>query len=213
VWGYREEEPMGGRDPYSASKGCAEIVTAAYRKSFFANGAAVASARAGNVIGGGDWAEDRLVPDIIRGIARGVPVVIRNPMSTRPWQHVLDPLAGYLLLAKRLYEAPDAHAEGWNFGPKDETAVPAGELARRMVAVLGTGTLELIAPDPKAVHEASFLKLDCSKAHALLGWRPRLGIDDALDLTGRFYRAILRDPSSARAMLDQQIADFESRSA
>jgi CDP-glucose 4,6-dehydratase len=188
-------------------------VTAAYRRSFFERGAAVASARAGNVIGGGDWAEDRLVPDIIRSIAKGTPVVIRNPMSTRPWQHVLDPLAGYLLLAERLWEAPEAYAEGWNFGPEDGTPVPAGELARRLVGLLGTGTLELMAKDPTAVHEASFLKLDCSKARARLEWRPRLGIDAALELTARFYRAYLDDPSTPRAMLDEQIADFESRRA
>jgi CDP-glucose 4,6-dehydratase len=215
VWGYREDEPMGGYDPYSASKAAAEIVTAAYRRSFFSDGSgtAVASARAGNVIGGGDWAEDRLIPDIVRGVTKGEPVVIRNPLSTRPWQHVLDPLGGYLLLAQRLYEAPERHAEAWNFGPGDETPVPAGELARRLVAILGKGTLEVMPPDPKAVHEATFLKLDCSKARARLGWRPRLGVDAALEMTARFYRAHLDDAGSARAMLDAQISDFEARPA
>ena len=214
VWGYREDEPMGGHDPYSASKGCAELVTAAYRRSFFRDGKgpAVASARAGNVIGGGDFAEDRLVPDIIRGVAAGRPIVIRNPLSTRPWQHVLDPLSGYMQLASRLWDAPEQHAEGWNFGPGDEAPLPAGEIARRLVSILGRGTLEIAeAPAAGALHEAVALKLDCSKARALLGWRARLGVDDALDFTARFYRAYLEDPSSVRRMLDLQIEDFQSR--
>jgi CDP-glucose 4,6-dehydratase len=213
VWGYREDEAMGGHDPYSASKACAELVTAAYRRSFFGSGKgpAVASARAGNVIGGGDFAEDRLVPDIIRGVAAGEKIIIRNPRSTRPWQHVLDPLSGYMLLARKLWEAPEAHAEAWNFGPGDEVPLPAGELAQRLVTVLGKGTLEIAAVSATAPHEAVALKLDCSKAWARLGWRARLGIDEALDFTARFYRAWLDDPASASAMLDRQIDDFQSR--
>jgi CDP-glucose 4,6-dehydratase len=214
VWGYREDEPMGGHDPYSASKACAELVTAAYRRSFVSQGRgpAIASARAGNVIGGGDFAEDRLVPDIIRGIAAGEKIVIRNPLSTRPWQHVLDPLSGYLLLARRLWDAPEAHAEAWNFGPSDEAPLPVGEIARRLCSILGHGTLEIADPAPSgAPHEAAALKLDCSKARARLGWRPRLRIDDALDLTAHFYRAYLEEPASVTAMLDRQIDDYQSR--
>lgn len=214
VWGYREDEPMGGFDPYSASKGCAELVTAAYRRSFFSGGAGpgVASARAGNVIGAGDWAEDRLVPDIIRGVAAGAPIVLRNPGATRPWQHVLDPLSGYLLLAARLWEAPRAHAEAWNFGPSDDDPLPVGALAQALVESLGAGTLEL-APVGLggAPHEAHALKLDCSKARARLGWRPRLGILEALTLTARGYRMLLDDPASAAAMLDRQIDAYQKK--
>ena len=212
VWGYRENEAMGGADPYSASKGCAELVTAAYRRSFFTSGkgAAIASARAGNVIGGGDWAEHRLVPDIIRGASRGDTILVRNPEATRPWQHVLDPLSGYLLLARKLWDAPSDYAESWNFGPSDDTPIKALELAERLVAILGRGVLKTAAPAPGAVpHEAHVLKLECSKARVRLGWRPRLDLGAALELTARFYRAHMDDPTSARSMLDQQIDAFE----
>jgi CDP-glucose 4,6-dehydratase len=212
VWGYREDEPMGGADPYSASKGCAEIVTAAYRRSFLGAGVGVASARAGNVIGGGDWAEDRLVPDIIRGVAAGAPILIRNPGATRPWQHVLDPLSGYLLLAERLWNDPGAYAEGWNFGPSGEAPLPVGELARRLVGVMGRGALELAqAPPSAAPHEAHALKLDCSKARARLAWRPRLDLDEALEMTARWYRAYFEDPSSSSSVVDRQIDEYQSK--
>ncbi|MBI4704855.1 MAG: CDP-glucose 4,6-dehydratase [Deltaproteobacteria bacterium] len=206
-WGYREDEPMGGHDPYSSSKGCAELVVSAYRRSFLAaSGTAVATGRAGNVIGGGDFAPDRIVPDIVRGAAGGEPVAIRNPGATRPWQHVLDPLAGYLLLARRLCEEPAPHAGAWNFGPADAQELTVGELAGRIVARLGRGRLELpaagAAPD---LHEARFLKLDPSKARARLGWKPRLGIDQAVELTARWYRLFLDDPPAAGAELDAQI--------
>ncbi|MEP7125900.1 MAG: CDP-glucose 4,6-dehydratase [Byssovorax sp.] len=206
VWGYREDEAMGGFDPYSASKGCAELVAAAYRRSFFKGGAAVASARAGNVIGGGDWAEDRLIPDILRGILGGETIEIRNPRATRPWQHVLEPLSGYLLLAQRLFEGGQSFAEGWNFGPADADSVPVGEVARRLVETLGRGTLELWdAPPEGALHEAHALKLDCSKARSRLGWRPRLDFEGTLKLTAEWYRSTIEDPSTAKAMLDSQI--------
>jgi len=138
-WGYRENEPMGGHDPYSSSKGCAELVTSAYRKSFFntKDSPALASARAGNVIGGGDWAEDRLIPDILRAFESSVPVVIRNPLSTRPWQHVLEPLSGYLMLAEALYEKGDVFAEAWNFGPNDEDCQPVDWILNKMVQAWG----------------------------------------------------------------------------
>jgi CDP-glucose 4,6-dehydratase len=206
VWGYREDEPMGGHDPYSASKGCAELATAAYRRSF---AGAIASARAGNVIGGGDFAEDRLVPDIVRGAASGTPIVIRNPQSTRPWQHVMEPLAGYLTLARRVIEAPEVHAEGWNFGPRDEDAIEALALAERLVARLGRGVLEVVPPALRqGPHEARLLKLDTSKARAGLGWAPRLGIDRALELTAAWYRAWLDDPGSCRDALDDQLREY-----
>jgi CDP-glucose 4,6-dehydratase len=214
VWGYRENEAMGGADPYSASKGCAELVTASYRRSFFRDGkrAGIASARAGNVIGGGDWAEHRLVPDIIRGASNGDTILVRNPDATRPWQHVLDPLSGYLLLAEKLWSAPTDYAESWNFGPSDEIPIRALELAQRLVAILGKGVLEsAVAAAGSAPHEAHTLKLDCSKARARLGWRPRLDVMAALELTARFYRAHMDDPTSASRLLDQQIDGFEKR--
>ncbi len=208
--GYREDDPMGGHDPYSASKGAAEIVTAAYRRSFFseAGSAGVASARAGNVVGGGDWSEDRLVPDLVRGIVRGEPVVIRNPASIRPWQHVLEPLFGYLTLARALCEDPRKYSEGWNFGPA-EAELPVGELARRFVEALGRGTL---APPPEGAqpHEAALLLLDSTKARRL-GWSPRLGIEDTVGLTVEWYREHQKDPGSARAVTERQLAFYEER--
>lgn len=214
MWGYREDEPMGGFDPYSASKGCAELVAAAYRRSFFQGGqggAAVASARAGNVIGGGDWAEDRLIPDILRGILADESIEIRNPRATRPWQHVLEPLSGYLLLGQRLLEGGQAYAEGWNFGPADGDSIPVGEVARRLVETLGRGTLKLWENPPEgAPHEAHALRLDCSKARARLGWRPRLDFVATLRLTAEWYRATIADPTTAAAMLDRQIDAYLS---
>ncbi|AKT37130.1 CDP-glucose 4,6-dehydratase [Chondromyces crocatus] len=211
VWGYRENEPLGGHDPYSASKACAELVTSAFQRSYFGaeGGPAVATARAGNVIGGGDWSEDRLVADIVRAAAQGKPVLIRNPRSTRPWQHVLDPLAGYLSLGQRLHETGQAHVGAWNFGPMEDP-LPVGELARRLVESLGHGALEIAPVDPAAPHEATALRLDCSKARARLGWRPRLGIEQTLTLTAAWYRGYLADPASAVALLDTQLAAYEA---
>ncbi|WP_041973056.1 CDP-glucose 4,6-dehydratase [Geobacter sp. OR-1] len=186
VWGYREEEPFGGYDPYSNSKGCSELVTAAYRSSYFnpaeyhRHGVAVASARAGNVIGGGDWAGDRLIPDIVRAIMAGEKVLIRNPHAIRPWQHVLEPLSGYLLLAQRLFENSVAYAEGWNFGPADDDARPVEWVVRELCSKWGNGAGYLI-DDGEHPHEASYLKLDCSKARMRLGWRPRWDLATALD--------------------------------
>lgn len=194
VWGYREEEPMGGHDPYSNSKGCAELVTAAMRDSFFgtqAKGqykAAIASARAGNVIGGGDWAEDRLIPDIVRAIAAGQPANIRNPDAIRPWQHVLEPLAGYLLLAERLYTQGAEFASGWNFGPGNDESRTVRWICDHMVQHWGHGAAwrqdGSIHP-----HEATYLKLDSSKARMQLGWRPRLTLAQCLDWLVDWYRA------------------------
>ncbi len=187
LWPYRENEAMGGHDPYSASKGCAELVTAAYRSAFLAaSGASVATARAGNVIGGGDWADDRLIPDFLRAIDRGVELVIRSPRATRPWQHVLEPLSGYLMLAERLYGNGAEYAEGWNFGPREEDAKPVewllGEFAKAFPGMswrTEAGTL----------HEAHYLSLDSSKAHHRLGWRPRWSLQTALVQTAAWHKA------------------------
>lgn len=172
-WGYRENEPMGGQDPYSNSKGCVELITSAYRKSFFNDpqGAALASGRAGNVIGGGDWAEDRLIPDILRAFEQGWPVTVRNPKSTRPWQHVLEPLSGYLVLAEHLWAHGHRFAQGWNFGPKDEDARPVEWILDRMVHTWGEGARWQLDLDPQP-HEANYLKLDISKARTHLHWEP-----------------------------------------
>ena len=205
AWGYRENEAMGGYDPYSSSKGCAELVTAAYRNSFFNSATfnvkhsiAIASARAGNVIGGGDWAEDRLIPDIMRAITQGRSVTIRNPHAIRPWQHVLEPLSGYLKLAQKLYEEGAAYAEGWNFGPNDEDAKPVQWIVEQLTQSWGEGASWLL-DGGEHPHEAHYLKLDCSKAKGRLDWHPRWHLDEALKrivdwqkqyLYGRDMRAV-----------------------
>ena len=188
VWGYREGEPMGGFDPYSNSKGCAELVASAYRSSFFnsqdssQHGAAIATARAGNVIGGGDWAADRLIPDILSAFAQGQPALIRNPLAIRPWQHVLEPLRGYLILAQLLYTKGHDFAEAWNFGPNDIDTQPVAWVAQQMALLWGEGASwrHDTANNP---HEANHLKLDISKARSRLAWHPRLTLDDALRMT------------------------------
>lgn len=191
VWGYREDEAMGGHDPYSNSKGCAELVTSAYRRSFFAQGGrtAIASGRAGNVIGGGDWATDRLIPDILRAVEQGEPVQIRNPLAIRPWQHVLEPLSGYLVLAQALWTDPTA-AEAWNFGPRDEDARPVQWIVEHMCAAWGRGARwtrdESVQP-----HEARYLKLDISKAQSQLRWHPRWTLAEALKRIVDWHRAWL----------------------
>lgn len=180
VWGYREDEPMGGYDPYSNSKGCSELVTSTYRRSFFQDTAiALASARAGNVIGGGDWAQDRLIPDILRAFEAKQPVVIRNPLSTRPWQHVLEPLSGYLVLAQRLYENGQNFADGWNFGPSDDDAKPVQWIVEEMVKLWG-GEASWKLDQSDQPHEAHYLKLDISKAKFGLHWQPRWNLSEAL---------------------------------
>jgi CDP-glucose 4,6-dehydratase len=203
IWGYREDEPMGGFDPYSNSKGCSELVTSAYRRSFFQkSGIALASARAGNVIGGGDWAVDRLIPDILRAFEQGRPVVIRNPHATRPWQHVLEPLAGYLTLAERLYQHGDAYAEAWNFGPQDDDARPVQWIVEHMAALWqdGAGWQLDGAIHP---HEAAFLKLDTSKARSRLQWQPKWALTTALDQIVAWHQAWLRSADVHQFSLDQ----------
>lgn len=186
VWGYRESDAMGGHDPYSASKGCAELVTASYRKSF-GDDIAVASARAGNVIGGGDWSRDRLIPDIVRAIAAGETVQIRNPGAIRPWQHVLEPLAGYMMLAERLYSEGAAFASAWNFGPAIGDTQPVSALVERLSR--NFDALRWQVDEGEHPHEAHFLKLDISKAVSELGYQPRVSLDTALDWTARWYQA------------------------
>lgn len=194
VWGYRENEPMGGYDPYSNSKGCAELVVSAFRQSYFGSNSAynqncaVASGRAGNVIGGGDWSEDRLVPDIVRAFSIGKSVEIRNPSAIRPWQHVLEPLSGYMLLAEKLYQDGKVHASGWNFGPRDTDVKPVETIVSRMAELWGEGSGWHLA-DGAQPHEARLLKLDCSKADAELGWQPRWNLEKTIQSIVAWHKA------------------------
>lgn len=191
VWGYRENEPMGGVDPYSSSKGCSELVTNAYRRSFMEHShIALASARAGNVIGGGDWANDRLIPDILRAIEQGKPVRIRSPQAIRPWQHVLEPLSGYLLLAERLVKEGNVWSEGWNFGPSEDDARPVSWIAAKLTEMWGDSAC-WESDFTNHPHEATFLRLDCSKAHAILGWHPRWTLAEALKAIIEWHRTYL----------------------
>jgi CDP-glucose 4,6-dehydratase len=213
-WGYRENEAMGGYDPYSNSKGCAELVTAGYRSSFFnaekyaEHGIALGSGRAGNVIGGGDWAMDRLIPDMLRAIGAGQPVMIRNPHSIRPWQHVLEPLSGYLTLAEKLYTEGPVHAEGWNFGPHDTDAKPVEWIIERMTHEWGAGaSWSLDGQDHP--HEATYLKLDCSKARGQLGWHPRWDIGQTIAKIVEWHKACDQG-ADMRAMTLAQITTYQN---
>ncbi|MDP1864004.1 MAG: CDP-glucose 4,6-dehydratase [Thiobacillus sp.] len=194
IWGYRENDPMGGYDPYSSSKGCAELVAAAYRSSYFnpekyaEHGVAIASARAGNVIGGGDWALDRLIPDMLRAIERGEVVLIRSPDAIRPWQHVLEPLSGYLMLAEKLYSQGPVFAGGWNFGPHDADARPVRWIIEHLSRAWGQGATWEINGVPQP-HEATYLKLDCSKARAVLDWKPRWDLGQAIERIVEWHKA------------------------
>lgn len=212
-WGYRENEPMGGYDPYSSSKGCSELVTASYRQSFFnpenydQHGVAVASARAGNVIGGGDWAVDRLICDCVRALLQKEEIFIRNPNAIRPWQHVLEPLSGYLLLAQRLYENGPEFAEAWNFGPDDADARPVAWVVQRLCELWGKGAAYRINQGDHP-HEANYLKLDCSKAKSLLGWQPQWNLEESLghivDWTKGYQKGM-----NVRAICLEQIAAYQ----
>jgi CDP-glucose 4,6-dehydratase len=195
VWGYREADPIGGHDPYSSSKGCAELVTAAYRSSFFNpvkysdHGVAIASCRAGNVVGGGDWSDDRLIPDVIRSIAAGQAVDIRNPNATRPWQHVLEPLSGYLLVAEKLVTDGVAYGEAWNFGPGAEGDQTVIQVVEQLIAKFGQGKIH-VAQNPDNPHEAGLLKLDISKARDRLGWQPRWNVAQTLDAVVNWHKGL-----------------------
>lgn len=204
VWPYREGDPMGGHDPYSASKGAAELVIASYRRSFFGKGPLLASVRAGNVIGGGDWAADRLIPDIVRALIAGKPPFIRSPAAIRPWQHVLEALGGYLMIAQRLFEGDASAATGWNFGPADDDTRPVGWIADHMCA--GWGGPHWFTEPQDQPHEAMILKLDCSKARTELGWRPALRLRDALDTIVAWHRSVADGGDAAQISLAQLTA-------
>jgi len=194
VWGYRESDPMGGYDPYSASKGCSELLTAAWRNSFFhpeqygkTHQTLLASARAGNVIGGGDWSKDRLIPDIVRAIQAGAPLIIRSPGATRPWQHVLDPLSGYLLLGQRLLEGKKEFARAWNFGPSEDADISVGDMALQFKSRWDAFEYEFKS-DSKQPHEAGLLKLDCARARSVLKWRPVWDSEKTIENTVDWYK-------------------------
>jgi CDP-glucose 4,6-dehydratase len=210
LWGYRENDRLGGYDPYSASKAAAEIAFSAYARSFFAHRPELgaATARAGNVIGGGDWAVDRIVPDCVRAIGSGQPVKLRNPCATRPWQHVLEPLSGYLLLASRLREDAVAYAGAWNFGPPSSEVRTVLEVAEHIVGRFGRGSIVVEAGERKQ-HEANLLQLNCDKASQLLGWRPRWNVEQTLTATADWYRAVM-DGAKASVVTHQQLRDYFS---
>jgi CDP-glucose 4,6-dehydratase len=211
VWGYREIDPLGGNDPYSSSKACSELVTNSYRKSFLSNHTLVASARAGNVIGGGDWSKDRLIPDIVRAADSGRPLVIRNPLSVRPWQHVLDPLSAYISLAEGLIFGKTELADAWNFGPSALVVRPVSWIVEHFSGHYGVPVKwETCQADQPS--ETSVLKLDSSKARMILGWNPRFSIDEALQWTASWYETYRKQPSKIGEFTRQQLADYESRS-
>jgi len=193
IWGYRENEAMGGYDPYSSSKGAAEIAIASWRRSFFnpeeytKHGKSIASVRAGNVIGGGDWALDRIIPDCIKALEAGKKIEIRSPKAIRPWQHVLEPLSGYMLLAQKMWNEPIKYCEGWNFGPHAESIATVWDVATKVVADYGSGELDDLS-NPNDLHEAKLLMLDISKAKFQLGWEPRMNIDQTVELTVDWYK-------------------------
>lgn len=213
VWGYREDEPFGGRDPYSNSKGCAELVTTAYRESFFSNSSfqqhrvALGSARAGNAIGGGDWTADQLIPDLMRAFLSRKPCLIRNPSSTRPWQFVLEPLRGYLMLAESLAKDGPSFASGWNFGPVDADVKPVDWIADKLIRLWGdnAGWVRDTATHPKEAHA---LKLDASKAKAGLGWQPLLTIDKTLQWIVEWYQ-VFQKKGDLRGITEDQITRYE----
>jgi CDP-glucose 4,6-dehydratase len=214
-WGYRENEPLGGYDPYSSSKACAELVVSAYRRSYFPadritrHGVALASVRAGNVIGGGDWAKDRIVPDIMHALMAGHRPLIRYPEATRPWQHVLEPLSGYLMLAERLWHHDAAFADAWNFGPHDDQVRSVAGIADRLCALWGDAC-HWDRASGEHVHEATYLKLDCSKARSRLKWQPQWNFEEALSAISAWYHAY-SDGSDIRALMRKQIDEYAHR--
>ena len=203
IWSYRETDPLGGNDPYSSSKACAEIVTKAYQQSFFkAAGTGIASARAGNVIGGGDWAESRLVPDCLRALEKKAPITIRNPHSVRPWQHVLEPLSGYLMLAIALYREPEKFSGPWNFGPEINSDVSVREVVEKMILEWKEGQWEHVRSD-SSLHEAAILKLDSAKANTLLGWRPKWDVHTAVSKTVQWHKQYMNKTNMYEVCLAQ----------
>lgn len=208
IWGYRENDPLGGHDPYSASKAAAEIVFSSYADSFFSKqeNLGFSSVRAGNVIGGGDWADDRIVPDCIKALSRKESIVLRNPAAVRPWQHVLEPLSGYLLLAAHLYTEPDKYSGSWNFGPTFDSIRPVEELVCEVINAWGEGSFK-IESSSNAPHEAGLLNLNCDKANQVLGWRPRLDFKTTVFKTVAWYRE-LTDWNSCADLSRKQIEEF-----
>jgi len=219
VYAYRENDPMGGYDPYSNSKGCSELVVSSYRQSFFhperisEHGVSLSSVRAGNVIGGGDWALDRIIPDCIRALENDEPVNIRNPHAIRPWQHVLEPLSGYLWLAAKQYIEPEPHAEGWNFGPGSIGNVPVSDIAEMVVKAWGSGSYACENLDADKVHEARFLKLDITKAKDILKWQPVNSVDDAIRMTVKWYLNRSLDAENLQAETIEQIKLYSEKAA
>ncbi len=211
-WAYREDEPMGGFDPYSASKGCSELVTSAFRRSYSnaSHPVGIASGRAGNVIGGGDWSSDRLIPDIVRAVLADQPVVIRRPESIRPWQHVLEAVSGYLQLGAALLSKPSQYSGAWNFGPSESEAVTVRTLANAIVEHWQRGQV-VEEPQPTGPHEAKFLRLDSSKAHAELGWSPLLTMKERIAWSVDWYNATSTKSMSHWDMMEQQITLYQER--
>jgi CDP-glucose 4,6-dehydratase len=213
IWGYRENDPMGGHDPYSSSKGCAELVTSAYIRSYFSedrypvHNHAVASARAGNVIGGGDWSEDRLIPDAVRAFENNQILKIRNPMATRPWQHVLEPLSGYLILSQRLYQEGINFSGAWNFGPNQEDACSVKEVITKFIEAYNP-VAEWEQETSEIAHEANSLRLDCSKANKILGWQPKWSMDIAIQNIADWHRAFSMNQDMQIFSLEQ-IRDYQ----
>jgi len=213
AWGYRENEPMGGYDPYSSSKACSELVTSAYRSSFFnpeqyeVHKVSLASARAGNVIGGGDWATDRLIPDCVKSLINNEPILIRNPNAIRPWQHVLEPLAGYLMLCEKQYNEGAHYAEGWNFGPDDKDAKSVEYIVNKMCTLWGDHA-QYIIDDGQHPHEAHYLKLDCSKAKSILKWQPKWSLDLALAKIVAWNHGYIADKKAVTDISIQQINEY-----
>jgi CDP-glucose 4,6-dehydratase len=214
LWGYREDEAMGGHDPYSSSKGCAELVASAYRRSYFSDNNStghqvhMATTRAGNVVGGGDWAEDRLIPDIMKALMENRPPFIRYPHAIRPWQHVLEPLRGYLGLAEKLWHHGKNFTEAWNFGPNDEDSQSVAWVADRIISLWGEGA-RWEADSAHHPHESTYLKLDCSKAKSLLGWMPQLDLTTALNWIVEWYKAYLQKRDMCQ-FTQTQISRYES---
>jgi CDP-glucose 4,6-dehydratase len=213
---YAESDRLGGHDPYSNSKACSELVTSAYRQSFFAAGTGsvprvgIASARAGNVIGGGDWAVDRLVPDLLRAFDCGVPAIVRCPHAVRPWQHVLEPLAGYLALAERLYRNPEHYSGAWNFGPHADDMRPVDAIAAALTSALGAGASFVVQAEAGAPHEAGLLLLDAGKSRRELGWASRLELEEALVWIAQWHRA-RQAGAGVRQLTLEQIGRYEAR--
>jgi CDP-glucose 4,6-dehydratase len=208
VWGYRENDQLGGYDPYSASKAAAEIVFSSYARSFFSSRLRLgaASARAGNVIGGGDWAVDRIVPDCIRAIVSGQSIKLRNPSATRPWQHVLEPLSGYIMLAANLYDQPDSFGGSWNFGPASTNVRTVHDVALYIIQTLGIGSIEIVESQSQQ-HEARLLQLNCDKAQQELGWKPRWEVDKTFSATAEWYKEYI-DGNNLENITRMQIQDF-----